>query len=427
MPILSDDVLFLIFKIYLSLLPDRLHIEHMWNASGINRDTGWEAEGRAVILHVCQQWARVAMSNAGVLFPNPFISSFDVERIRQICLALPRVDLRIFAMELYPSLTKLLVDIIDQSHPPLHVQQLKLHGPPQQMYSIISALMRSHPREIVTLDTLSLVCDQTDREFMMLRSSYISSLAYSALHDYPSILKHVTSLTLVVGSQRDFTSLTSCAQILCLSYQVQRLTLGGDAFTMLALYALAAYHSVDVTNMNIAPALFTQHHFRRQYLLPDLQDLRIVYGALDHYSDPYGQDQSMWTYLLENYTNSDHPAGNLTKEQQIEEVWEAMPPRLDARQRYPNLNGLMCKMKDLLTVILHRYRTLRGRAVRNLIIFVDQEQEERVWIEVGDTVVEQDMYDPRCLYRLHGLPHGLTDNLVGKWISDMWELEVGDQ
>jgi hypothetical protein len=145
---------------------------------------------------------------------------------------------------------------------------------------------------------------------------------------------------------------------------------------MLALYALAAYHSVDVTNMNIAPALFTQHHFRRQYLLPNLQDLRIVYGALDHYSDPY---------------------------------------------------GLMCKMKDLLMVILHRYRTLRGRAVRNLIIFVDQEQDERVWIEVGDTVVEQDMYDPRCLYRLHGLPHGLTDNLVGKWISDMWELEVGDQ
>jgi hypothetical protein len=105
MPILSDDVLFLIFKAYLSLLPNRLHIKHQWNASWINSDMTWEAEGRAVILHVCQQWTRVAMSNAGVLFPNPFISSFHVERIRQICLASPRVDLGIFAMELYPSLT----------------------------------------------------------------------------------------------------------------------------------------------------------------------------------------------------------------------------------------------------------------------------------------------------------------------------------
>jgi hypothetical protein len=113
MPILSDDVLFLIFKAYLSLLPNRLHIEHQWNASWINSDMTWEAEGRAVILHVCQQWTRVAMSNAGVLFPNPFISSFHVERIRQICLALPHVDLGIFAMELYPSLTQLLVDLIN--------------------------------------------------------------------------------------------------------------------------------------------------------------------------------------------------------------------------------------------------------------------------------------------------------------------------
>jgi hypothetical protein len=131
----------------------------------------------------------------------------------------------------------------------------------------------------------------------------------------------------------------------------------------------------------------------------------------------------MWTYLLENYPT----AANLTVEQQNEEIWEAMPPRLDARQRYPALNGLMCRMKDLLTVILQRYRTLRGRAVRNLVIFVDQEQSKRVWIKVGDNLIEQDMYDPRSLYRLHGLPHGLTDSIVGKWISDMWELEVNNQ
>jgi hypothetical protein len=136
--------------------------------------------------------------------------------------------------------------------------------------------MRSHRRDIVTLNTLSLVCDQTDREFMMLRSSYISSLAHSALHDHPSILKHVTSLTLVIGSQKDITSLTNSAQILRLSHRVQCLTVGGDVFTMLALYALAAYYSVDVTNRNIAPAQFTQHHFRRQYLLPDLQELSVT-------------------------------------------------------------------------------------------------------------------------------------------------------
>jgi hypothetical protein len=409
MPHLNDDVVLQILDALFSLLPDRNQHEHLYEGCFPRVVNSWEGTTRLDVLYVCRQWRRVALTHSKLLYPTPFIADADYGMVRLIYGAIPRPELTVLAMDLYKDyggryFTRLLRYLlaIDRT---LRPHRISLHGEGEHLYSFIHCIMKHHWQDIRSLSLIN-------HPPVHMIDGPQSAVGLTAVVDHPSILTSLTSLTLVLEPHSNIGNLHTCMTIFRQCLQVQSLTLGGCPFVHHGLYVIAVYNNTDLGAPSW-PHLHTEdskERFARQFLLPQLEDLKIVYGSrralelqlrecLD--SDPHSHNAPI-------YGVDPHHQSN-------QELKALLPQRLV----HPEL-GLYCSINHMLNAIIARYQDLRKQKLNSLTLFEHRAQVNRIWLQDG----MEKTFNPLHVSQLRNLAFDKVQNIVGRCYTSFWEIEV---